>query len=145
MKTKNSIESPGCRPPSAGRPRVVILEDDQALAQLYETLIMKHYAQAAIRKHHNGDPAWVDLSRSDPDIFITDLDHLGLDIWEILKRLAAKPVTYPILIITDEGLREVPFNLIYPGLNLTVMYKPFEVERLQAMLVVTLSRFTIYE
>ena len=85
----------------------------------------------------------MDLARTDPDLFITDLDHLGLDIWELLKRLAAKPVTYPILIITGEGLREVPFNVIFPGLNLTVMYKPFEVDRLQAMLVVLLSRFTI--
>ena len=85
----------------------------------------------------------MDLARTDPDLFITDLDHLGLDIWELLNRLAAKPVTYPILIITGEGLREVPFNVIFPGLNLTVMYKPFEVDRLQAMLVVLLSRFTI--
>ena len=78
-------------------------------------------------KFTDGDQAWEELSKADPDVFITDISHLGSDGYELMKRLAAKKVTYPILVVT--GYTDPAFEIFckkqYPKLKVTVIFKPF--------------------
>ena len=107
------------------RRRVIIVEDDQCLANLYALVIEKYFSRAQILKYTNGDDVWQELSKADPDLLITDVQHPGTDAWEMLKLLAAAKVTYPILMISGEIQPEVEYKNIHPGLKLTMMSKPF--------------------
>jgi len=116
-------------PPSATptRPpplKLVFLDDELANSEfLFEGFSDRFQFQ----KFTNGDQAWAELSKADPDVFITDIAHPGADGWELVKRLAAKNVTYPILVVT--GYHDPAFEVFCkrqcPNLKVTVITKPF--------------------
>ncbi len=109
--------------------RVVILEDDQFLAHLYELVLAKLSAQYQIQKFTDADEAWLSLAAA-PDLFITDVEHPGTDAWAVLERLAAKKVTFPILVISDEFQPGVVYQQVYPGMKVTLLSKPFVIQTL---------------
>jgi DNA-binding NtrC family response regulator len=116
-------------------PRIVILDDVESARKLYK-LFLKHWNKdVVVVECQTGDEAWQELSRKAPDAFITDVIHPGLEIREMLALLAAKRVTYPIIVITGFCTAE-PLILKYAGpkLKVSVLEKPVTLEEfLQVM------------
>jgi len=120
-------------PPSSliesGKLKLVCLDDEPALLDLVSRSLADRFE---IHKYSDGDAAWSELSHTDPDVFITDIKHPGLDGLILLKRLATKKVTYPILIITgfSDGTIEDYCKTQCPQLKAKVITKPFQVDDL---------------
>lgn len=113
-------------------PRILILDDEEALRQSYKVLLKGWYDEATILIFDDARRAWEELSHTDPDLFITDIHHPGIDGKEMLERLAKKKVRYPILVISamasfdDDTLRGWG-----PGLNVSLLNKPIDAETFQ--------------
>ncbi len=106
------------------KPKLVYLDDE---LPNFEFLFEGFGDRFQFQKFTNGDLAWEALSKADPDIFITDIAHPGMDGWGLMKRLAAKAVTYPILVVTgyNDSAFEVFCKIQCPHLKVTVINKPF--------------------
>lgn len=115
---------PSATPTRPQKPKLVYLDDEP---QLFEFIFEGFTDRFQFHKFTDGDQAWEELSKADPDVFITDISHLGSDGYELMKRLAAKKVTYPILVVT--GYTDPAFEIFckkqYPKLKVTVIFKPF--------------------
>ena len=75
--------------------------------------------------------AWQELSRTAPDLFITDISHIGISCKEMLTRLAERKVKYPIMVVSATlDLYEEDVRRGWgPGLNVSFLEKPVDVER----------------
>lgn len=106
-------------------PRIVILEDEESYRDLYK-LFLKHWNEdVVVVECQNGDEAYQELSRKAPDAFITDVKHTGLQIREMLALLAAKRVTYPIIVITGYCMAEqLILKYAGPNLRMSILEKP---------------------
>ena len=122
----NDNPAASCRPQR--KIKAYILEDEPVALRLYADLLAAAPGQFQIHKFTDGDEAWAELTKADPDILITDIAHPGLDGWEILKLLAAERVTYPILVVTGDCQSADFYKNVYPDLKLNMLGKPFRVE-----------------
>jgi DNA-binding response OmpR family regulator len=114
--------------------RIVLVEDDEAISELLEYFIRNgSFREAELIRFENGDAAWQELSRSEPDLLITDLLHPGIDGGEILRRLAEKQVKFPVLMTS--GFAGKWFQ-DYTGLRINVAFlsKPFLPEQFEQAL-----------
>ena len=96
-----------------------------------------------LKSFADGDQAWAALGKEEPELFITDIEHPGLDGSLLLQRLEAKKVTYPILVLTGQPKESVKgFSKgKCPSLNLTVMQKDLlEEDKLDKYLTSILDR-----
>ena len=101
--------------------RVIIAEDDECLSNLYALVIEKYFTLVQIQKFTNGDDVWRELSKANPDLLITDVQHSGMEAWEMLELLAAAKVTYPILLISGEIQSGVEYQNMYPVTGFTCL------------------------
>ena len=95
--------------------RVLLLEDDSWMSE-FLCLIVENSEWADRFEFQilvDGDLAWAELNREAPDIFITDIIHPGLDGRALLKQLAAKKVTYPVLVISAMPWGSDEFSFAY--------------------------------
>lgn len=124
--------------PREGQPRVVLLEDEEGIAKDLELLLRWWFIELDLVVFANGDEAWTDLCRKEPDLFITDHDHPGLSGGEILRKLADRKVAYPIIFSSAcprESFKELEALL---ELKLVWLQKPYSVEQLRTKLSDTL-------
>ena len=113
--------------------RVLWVENEPGVVELIDCLFNESGLALRLEIQHvaDGDEAWEELKRSNPDLLVTDLEHPGLDGIELLKLLAAKNVKYPILILSgfdgaEERQRFCKFcEQEVPELEVNVMSKPF--------------------
>lgn len=87
--------------PAARTPRIMILEDEGQLIDLYEMLIREWFRSPVIHSFTNGNAAWDELSRLEPELLIMDCAHPGMSGVEILEKLAARPAGCPVLLTSD--------------------------------------------
>lgn len=112
--------------PRQRKPRIVLVEDEKLLLELWEYFIRSWFREAEVLPFENGDVAWQELSRRQPDLLITDLYHPGLDGGTIISKLAAQQVKFPVLFTTAE----LDFFQDYTALGIKVVWlpKPFALE-----------------
>jgi len=80
--------------------RVLIADDEPAMWDLY-TILLEHLFQGvAILTAGNGQDAWEQLQKRDPDLLIMDLNRPGMGGLETLRRLAEKGASYPVLVVS---------------------------------------------
>jgi CheY-like chemotaxis protein len=105
------------------------------------------WADTALRLFQDGEAAWQEISQTDPEVLITDMQRPGsMSGWEMLPLLAERNVKYPILLVTGYGeqsdsldgktLRDV-HNLLRSAcsnLDVTIVPKPFPLESLRKAL-----------
>src|SRR5665213_241578 len=131
MGCMNSDDHANVLPPAAParqkKLKLVYLDDE---LPNFEFLFEGFAERFQFHKFTYGDRAWEELSHGNPDVFITDIAHPGSDGWELIKRLAAKKVTYPILVVTgyDDSAFEIFCKKQYPKLKVAVIIKPFAVD-----------------
>ncbi len=120
--------------------KVFIVEDELLNIELYHSLLATLSDRFQICAFRDGDSAWEELSKADPDILITDMLHPGLDGWELLELLAAEKVSYPILVISGDHQGVDFLKSCHPNLSLHFLGKPFQLSALHRHLVSLLER-----
>lgn len=113
--------------------RILIVEDERQLADLFELSIRDWFANAEILRFANGDEAWKSLEQQEPALLVLDCSHPGMGGVEILERLAACNVRCPVL-LTSELFEESVIRRLGKELKLTYLPKPFGIVQFWKML-----------
>jgi CheY-like chemotaxis protein len=103
-------------------PRIVLINDEPFIMELWTTLIRVYFKNPTILCFEDGDLAWQELLQIEPDLLITDMCHPGMDGWRMLSLLAARKVNYPIVVwtaTTEHAVRQCAADL--SGLNLRII------------------------
>lgn len=115
--------------PTALRVRqIVILDDEPFMTDLYLHVLHKAFSGLEILNFTEGDAAWREISRADPDLLITDVFHLGMRGDDMLAELANRKVKYPIFVVSgtlDLIAKDVRSSWA-SNLNATIISKPFK-------------------
>jgi CheY-like chemotaxis protein len=87
---------------SRPKPRIVLVNDDAGLLQMMESLICDAFKEVVVLQFQNGEQAWQELQRQDPDILVTDMQRPddSMDGWAMIPLLADKKVKYPVVIVS---------------------------------------------
>lgn len=94
------------RPEQANRLRVLLVEDDARLRRLYELTMKSWKLPLDLYAAENGFEALLHAGNSPPHLLITDLDLPGIDGFEMLKSLRARPIEEIGEIIVVSGLED---------------------------------------
>jgi phosphocarrier protein HPr len=78
-------------------PRIIILEDERLFVELYDAIIRPAYPQAEIRSFADGYAALEYITKHEPDLFILDYAHPGMNGAEVLKRLSDSKARFPVI------------------------------------------------
>lgn len=112
---------------AALRPRVVLLDDESIVLEFISQAVWRCWKHATIVACTDSHAAWAELQQRPPDLFITDLVHGGIDGCDLLERLGALEVKYPIAVVSGNlPMREAEARAA-AGRKLRVGYwtKPF--------------------
>lgn len=116
------------------RTRIFLLEDEPCLREIVGAVFQLYFRDYILVFSGDGDEAWREISRCAPDLLITDYNHCGMRIEEMLHRLYRRPDKFPILVasscIGDRDLRERLLG--FPGFTIELLDKPFQVTDLKA-------------
>jgi len=107
------------------------VDDEDVLLKLIWQAIRTKFKNVIIQAFQDGDQAWQQLLRADPDILITDDKMPGLTGEDLIRRLAETGVPYPIIVTsgwppTERWVREYADK----NLNITFLRNPFTSEQL---------------
>jgi len=117
--------------------RVLVVEDDKALQdQLRNTLAKKGYA---VDVANNGEEAIYFATEYPIDVAVIDLGLPDISGLEVIKRLRAKQVNVPILILTARSRWEEKVEGLEVGAD-DYLVKPFHTEELLARLNALIRR-----
>jgi DNA-binding response OmpR family regulator len=76
------------------------VDDAWHMLQLLELYLAEWFDAVELLRFQNGDQAWDELSRMEPDLLITDWRHPGLDGGELVRKIAEKKSKTPVLMIS---------------------------------------------
>jgi CheY-like chemotaxis protein len=120
------------RLPLAGQIQVLVIDDNQAMLQLFERYLTPHHYE--VKKAQGGAEGLLMAAENPPDFIILDVMMPSVDGWQVLRSLKQNPATKNTPIIICSVLRE-PELAISLGAN-AYLRKP--VDRLE--LLATLER-----
>jgi DNA-binding NtrC family response regulator len=145
MKRDNSGRNDPTHPEaSGGEPvlRIVIMDDWEGPRRAYRMILKGNFDGVQILEFAEAQAAWEELARTDPDLFITDINHAGLSCQEMLALLAERRVKYPILVVSAVlwVYSEEERRSWGPGLDVTFLAKPFDVETILTAVQAALQR-----
>jgi DNA-binding response OmpR family regulator len=105
--------------------RILVVEDDSALAVMFQTALS--YAGFDVAVSGDGITALEDIDEEHPDLIVLDLRLPQLDGGTILREVAATPDTrhIPVIVVTGGDADSVPADW-------TVLRKPCDAARLVA-------------
>jgi CheY-like chemotaxis protein len=106
-------------------PRIVVVDDEPIILNHLENMIRKCFKDATVLKFNDGDQVWQELLRTEPDLLITDMVRPGLSGWKMLPLLAAKKVTFPIIVMSGSANEKDVRKCAGPELNFSFLAKPF--------------------
>jgi two-component system, OmpR family, response regulator MprA len=108
---------------------VLLVDDDAPIRRMLErTLTAEGYAVAAVA---DGGAALAQVERSLPDVIVLDVAMPGLDGLAVTRRLRAKGLVVPILLLTARDALHERVAGLDAGAD-DYLVKPFEVEELTA-------------
>lgn len=87
--------------------RIVIIEDDQLLANMYRTKF--ELAGYKVEVHHTAELALPELTKDAPDLVILDVLLPGKNGLWLLKELHSNKATVPVVMLTN--LAEADFSM----------------------------------
>ncbi len=116
---------------------VLLVDDDASIRRMLErTLVAEGYAVAAVA---DGGAALAAVERSVPDVLVLDVAMPGVDGLAVTRRLRAKGLAVPILLLTARDALEERVAGLDAGAD-DYLVKPFESEELSARLRALLRR-----
>jgi FixJ family two-component response regulator len=123
--------------PEAGRPpRIVMLDDDECLLELFVLMVQSRIKDATVLPFVDARDALREVARDAPDVFTTGWIMPGLSGSQVLAHLARTAARFPVIVIAGyEGLTEENVRRA-AGSNLDVSFlaKPFRALALLGML-----------
>src|ERR1035437_1990669 len=119
--------------------KIVVLDEEEGPRRSCVVMLKSiWYHGVEILEFGDAHDAWLELSRTDPDLFITDIQHVGISCKEMLTWLAERKVKYPILVISAVlGVYEDLGKPVWvqgvrrdwsPNLNVSFLSKPYTLE-----------------
>jgi two-component system, OmpR family, response regulator MprA len=118
-------------------PSVLLVDDDARILRMLErTLAAEGYDVTAVA---DGGTALARIERSLPDLVVLDVAMPGLDGLAVTRRLRAKRLPVPILLLTARDALEERVAGLDAGAD-DYLVKPFEVEELTARVRALLRR-----
>ncbi len=90
--------------PQAGHTRVLVIDDNQAIHQLFERYLAPHRYQALHAEA--GDEALRLAVEEQPDLITLDVMMPNVDGWRVLRELGQNPITAHIPIVVCSVLKE---------------------------------------
>jgi two-component system, OmpR family, response regulator MprA len=116
---------------------VLVVDDDAPIRRMLErTLTAEGYAVAAVA---DGGTALAHVERSVPDVIVLDVAMPGLDGLSVTRRLRAKGLPVPILLLTARDALHERVSGLDAGAD-DYLVKPFEIEELTARVRALLRR-----
>jgi DNA-binding response OmpR family regulator len=131
MKTRS------VKPDSPVHPlKVVLVDDEPGILDCLEFVIRSWFQNLALLRFTNGSEAWQELSRTDPDLLITDDMMPVLDGGSLCLRLLERKVCYPIIVYSSwEPTEKWVADCALQGLNIYFLPMPFQLESLRGKIV----------
>jgi two-component system response regulator MprA len=116
---------------------VLLVDDDARILRMLErTLTAEGYAVDAVA---DGGAALAHVERSVPDLIVLDVTMPGLDGLAVTRRLRARRLAVPILLLTARDALEERVAGLDAGAD-DYLVKPFEIEELMARVRAMLRR-----
>jgi two-component system response regulator MprA len=116
---------------------VLLVDDDARILRMLErTLAAEGYAVDAVA---DGGTALARVERSVPDLIVLDVTMPGLDGLAVTRRLRARRLAVPILLLTARDALEERVAGLDAGAD-DYLVKPFEIEELMARVRAMLRR-----
>jgi DNA-binding response OmpR family regulator len=110
--------------------QILLIEDEQRLAANIK-LILEQEMACSVDACFNGLDGFAKASTGQYDVIILDLMLPGMDGLEVLRRLRAKQIATPILILTARSTREEIVQGLKEGSD-DYLTKPFDIKELMA-------------
>jgi len=118
-------------------PAVLLVDDDAPIRRMLErTLLAEGYDVAAVA---DGGAALAQVERSLPDLIVLDVAMPGMDGLAVTRRLRAKGMVVPILLLTARDALAERVAGLDAGAD-DYLVKPFEVDELTARVRALLRR-----
>jgi DNA-binding NtrC family response regulator len=124
-----------------GPPRVLILDDEEGPRKAWSFILKHWYEEIEVVVADNGDGAWQALSKSNFDLFVTDIRHPGKSCQEVFECLSKAKATCQI-IVASAGVSQNPEGQWVwgqawvqswgPNLKITCLSKPVSVDDFRA-------------
>jgi DNA-binding response OmpR family regulator len=123
-----------------GSLRIVLVNDERCLLEMLDLIIRSWFKDVTVLMFYDAVGALEELSRTDPDLLITDDKMAGMGGLELCQRLFDKRVTYPIIMTssyspTEQRVREFAAQ----GLNVSYFVVPFDVSSLRRLIELSLK------
>jgi CheY-like chemotaxis protein len=90
--------------PRASQTRVLVVDDNQAIHQLFERYLAPHHYEVIHAR--NGPEALQLAAEAHPDLITLDVMMPSMDGWQVLRSLAQNPATQHIPVIVCSVLKE---------------------------------------
>lgn len=111
--------------------RIVLVHDEYWFTEMVETAILARFKNVTLQTYRDSNKAWLELSRTTPDLLIVGDVMPELDGEEIVRRLVDRKANYPIIVVLGWPPREQWVrNYADTNSNITFLRKPFPLEQL---------------
>jgi len=113
-------------------PRIVVVNDDPTILEIFEGMIRRWFRECTLLLFDDGEEAWAELLRDEPDLLISDLARPKFNGFHMLRLLSEKKVKFPILILSGivSNNKDAVRQCAGPDLNVTLREIPVEPEQL---------------
>lgn len=129
------------RAPVSARPRILVVDDDEALAGALKEALEHVIPEAVVQTATDGYEALVQVGSFRPDVLVLDIRMPRLDGFDVCRRLKARRETAGIRILAmtayPEG--EVREQALACGAD-DFLEKPFAIDKFRARVVNLLAR-----
>ncbi len=126
----------GSSPAVAGRPRLLLVEDDRSLAPLLVEVLAENYQ---VQHAADGQAGLHHALTREFEVMVVDRGLPAIDGIDLIGRLRARGLTTPILVLTARGTLADRVEGLDAGAEDYVV-KPFEIDELLARLRALLRR-----
>lgn len=129
------------RSPSSIRPRVLVVDDDQALLEALKETLEQVVPEAQVETAADGYEALVRVGALRPDVLVLDIRMPRIDGFEVCRRLKARRDTSSIRILAVTAYPEgqVREQILACGAD-DFMEKPFTIEKFRSRVMAMLER-----
>jgi two-component system response regulator MprA len=132
----DNLELPAHQPKEMSqRAKIILVDDIPAVLDSIERCLREGFRNISILKFTDGELAWREIAREQPDYLISDLVRSGLNGFGLLRRLAQEKAKFPILIVSAvlEGNQSAATQCAGSDLNVSFLGKPFNLHQLLAL------------
>lgn len=126
---------------ASARPRILIVDDDDALLATLKDALEQVLPQASVASATDGYEALLKVGAFQPDVLVLDIRMPRLDGFEVCRRLKGRRETAGtrILTVTASPERQVREQILAAGAD-DFLEKPFAIEKFRSRVISLLER-----